>query len=77
MVKKEIITLTLDVEINDFQALQRFNAKYDSPAIANDHELAAGEREHVVRAAAMVVADAFTPLKRETGLQLRSITRVE
>lgn len=74
MVNKEIITLTFELEINDSQALHRFNAQYDSPAIANGHLLAADEREQVVRATAMVVANASTALKLETGLQLRSIT---
>ena len=77
MVKKEVITLTFEIEINDLQALHRFNAKYDPPTSANERVQAPDEQEQVVRATAMVVANAFTPLKLETGLQLRSITRRE
>lgn len=77
MVKREIVTLTFEIEINDLQALHRFNAKYDPSTIATEQVLEPDEREHVVRATTMVLANAFTPLKLETGLQLRSIARDE
>lgn len=75
MVNKEIITFTLEVEVNDLQAVGLFNARYDTLSVDNDSDLATDEREHVVRAAAMLVANAFTSSKTETGLQLRSIAR--
>ncbi|WP_157884072.1 hypothetical protein [Arthrobacter alpinus] len=75
--KKEIITLTFEIDINDLQALHRFNAKHDPPTSVNEYVLEPDEREHLFRAVAVVVANAFTPLKLETGLQLRSLTREE
>lgn len=77
MTRTEIVTLKLEVEIDDFQPLQRYVAEWYSHAIDGGLNSAIDEREHVARAASWVAANAFTSLKSETGLQLRSITLVE
>jgi hypothetical protein len=65
--------LTFVVEINDRQALQAFNEsrRQGHPGeFVDDHE-------RVVLASFDVIAEAFTKLKPETGLQLRSVMIVD
>lgn len=77
MTTTQAVTFTFDIEINDLAALQRFNSAPRSHSMNENGEVHVDERQQVTRAVAHVAADAFTALKLETGLRLRSISLVE
>ncbi|MCU6479970.1 hypothetical protein [Arthrobacter sp. A2-55] len=75
MTRIENLTLRFTMEINDPGVLLQFHdARYPGEGAENgDVPL----NEQAVRAAAHVLAGAFTKLKLETGIQLRSVDVVE
>jgi hypothetical protein len=75
MVRKEVFVFSLEVELDDVEATRQFNQLWESSSgVADGPEVSRpDDRELASRAAARLVAQAFTSQRRETGLSLRSL----
>ena len=75
MVRKEVFVFSLEVELDDVEATRQFNQLWESlNGVVDGPEVSRpGDGELASRAAARLVAQAFTSHRRETGLSLRSL----
>lgn len=73
MAPKEVFTFSLEVELDDLEAIQRYNEQWEEGTAEEPNVVPPSEREQGSRASARLVARAFTDQHQETGLRLRSL----
>jgi hypothetical protein len=73
MAAKEVFTFSLEVELDDLGAIQRYNEQWEEGTAEEPNVVPPSEREQGSRASARLVARAFTDQHQETGLRLRSL----
>jgi hypothetical protein len=73
MAPKEVFTFSLEVELDDLEAIQRYNEQWEEGTAEEPYVVPPSEREQGSRASARLVARAFTDQRQETGLRLRSL----
>jgi hypothetical protein len=73
MAPKEVFTFSLEVELDDLEAIQRYNEQWEEGNVEEPNVVPPSEREQGSRASARLVARAFTVQHQETGLRLRSL----
>lgn len=73
MAPKEVFTFSLEIELDDLEAIQRYNEQWEQGAAEEPPDVPPSEREQGARASARLIARAFTAQHQETGLKLRSL----
>ena len=70
MAPKEVFTFSLEVELDDLAAIQRYNEQWEEGAREESTVVPPNEREQGSRASARLIARAFTAQHQQTGLKL-------
>lgn len=73
MAPKEVFTFSLEVELDDLEAIQRYNEQWEKGTAEEPNVVPPSDREQGSRASARLVARAFTDQHQATGLRLRSL----
>jgi hypothetical protein len=73
MAPKEVFTFSLEVELDDLEAIQRYNEQWEKGTPEEPTVMPPSEREQGSRASARLIARAFTAEHQESGLKLRSL----
>ncbi|WP_045732380.1 hypothetical protein [Pseudarthrobacter chlorophenolicus] len=73
MAPKEVFTFSLEVELDDLEATQRYNEQWELEASDEPTVIPPNEREQGSRASARLIARAFTAQHQQTGLKLCSL----
>ena len=70
MAPKEVFTFSLEVQLDDLEAIQRYNEQWEEGVGEEPTVVPPSEREQGSRASARLIAQAFTAQHQQTGLKL-------